>query len=79
MLIDNDEAAKAAARRRMEKYIRDNDLSPRDCELGNVFNQSYHKETRANCAYAATFWDIYSISPPIYIYIYIHIYTFFFI
>ena len=27
-------------------------------------------KTRTNCPYAATCWDIYSISPPIYIYIY---------
>ena len=30
--------------------------------------------TRTNCPYAATFLDIYPISPPIYIYIYINTY-----
>ena len=30
--------------------------------------------TRTNCPYAATFLDIYSISPPIYTYIYINTY-----
>ena len=35
-------------------------------------------KTRTNCPYAATFWDIYFISPRIYIYIntYIHIYKY---
>ena len=35
--------------------------------------------TRTNCPYAATFWDICSISPPIYIhntYTYTNIYTY---
>ena len=27
-----------------------------------------HFKKRTNCPYAATFWNIYSISPPIYIY-----------
>ena len=36
-------------------------------------------KTRKNCPYAATFWDIYSISQPIYIYIYIHIYKYIYI
>ena len=31
-------------------------------------------KTRTNCPYAATFLDIYSISPPMYIYIYINTY-----
>ena len=40
----------------------------------NFQELQFSVETRTNCPYAATFLDIYSISPAMYIYIYINTY-----
>ena len=56
-----------------------------DVSNQNIRDERDEKErkTRTNCPYAATFLDVYSISPPIYIYIYIstyiHIYKYIYI
>ena len=43
------------------------DLALAKVEQGQTIHKTaLTKETRTNCPNAATFWDIYSISPPIY-------------
>ena len=50
------------------------DGSDRELGADHKLPGGHLKITRTNCPYAATFLDIYSISPPIYIYIYINTY-----